>query len=314
MKLKICIVGLGSIGKRHIKNLIHVLENRGITYEIDALRSSPTALPDEIDGMIRNRYYDSKDMQEDYDIIFVTNPTVCHYDTMKKVLTKTKHMFIEKPVFDTVAYELSSLPFQSDGVYYVACPLRHKSIMRYVKEELLPRERVISARILSTSYLPAWRRGTDYRNNYSAHKDMGGGVTRDLIHEWDYALDLFGNPSKVYHIKRHISNLDIDSDDIAVYIAEYPRMLLEMHLDYIGQKTERVLQLFTNEKRIDIDLIGNRLAEYAGDRLMSEKCFSEEDCYLNEMEYFIDCVERKRSNMNTVENAYHTLKIALNGE
>ncbi len=309
--MKTCIIGLGSIGKRHTKNLVTVLEKRGYAFEIDALRSSRAALPDEIDKIVQNEYYCADEMPDDYDVIFVTNPTNCHYDTMKRVLTKTRHMFIEKPVFDSLAYDLGSLTLRSDSVYYVACPLRHKSVMRYVKEEILSEEKMISARILSTSYLPAWRTGVDYRSGYSAHEDMGGGATRDLIHEWDYALDLFGNPIKVYHIKKHISNLDIDSDDISVYIAEYPDMILEMHLDYIGRKTERVLQLFTDRKRIDIDLIGNMIVEYAGDKLISEKSFPKEDCYINEMEYFIDCVERKKSNINTVENAYHTLKIAL---
>lgn len=309
--MKVCVIGLGSIGKRHTKNLIKVLGDRGDTYVVDVLRSNRTALPNEFNEIIQNQYYSVEELPNGYDVIFVTNPTFCHYDTVKNVLGKTRHMFIEKPVFDSLTYELCSLPLRSDGVYYVACPLRHKSIMRYVKEEIMSKESVLSARIISSSYLPMWRRETDYRNTYSAHKDMGGGVTRDLIHEWDYALDLFGDPTRVYHIQRHISKLDIDSDDISIYIAEYPKMFLEVHLDYIGQKTERVLQLFTNGKRIDIDLIQNRIVEYAENKLVSEKHFQEEDCYVNEMEYFIDCIEGKRSNINTVDKAYHTLKIAL---
>lgn len=311
MKLKICMIGLGSIGKRHLKNLIKVLNNRGFKFETDALRSSRKALPDEINGKIRNSYYSEEELPNDYDVIFITNPTSCHYDTIKRVITKTKHMFIEKPIFDSLAYDLNRLPWCNEGMYYVACPLRHKSIIRYVKEEILQKERVTSVRVMSTSYLPAWRKGTDYRKTYSARNDMGGGVTRDLIHEWDYVLDLFGNPGKVYHIRRHISNLEIDSDDISIYMAEYPEMLLEMHLDYIGQKTERLLQLFTDGKRIDVDLIKNVIVVYADDKQVAEKCFPQEDCYINEMEYFIDCIQGKKKNINTVGNAYHTLSIAL---
>lgn len=311
MKLRICMIGLGSIGKRHLKNLIKVLNGREFEYEIDALRSSRKALPDEINDIIRNSYFSEKELPNDYDVIFITNPTSCHYDTIRNVITKTKHMFIEKPVFESLAYDMKLLPWRSDGVYYVACPLRHKSIMKYVKEEILPKEHVALIRVMSTSYLPAWRKDTDYRKTYSARNDMGGGVTRDLIHEWDYVLDLFGSPEKVYHIHRHISNLEIDSDDVSIYIAEYPQMLLEMHLDYIGQKTERLLQLFTDGKRIDVDLIKNVIVVYADDKRADEKCFPQEDCYINEMEYFIDCIEGKQSNINTVRNAYCTLSIAL---
>ena len=69
-------------------------------------------------------------------------------------------------------------------------------------QEALPALSVYSARVLCSSYLPGWRPGVDYRTVYSAHKDMGGGVTIDLIHEWDYLVELFGKPEKMYNFKR----------------------------------------------------------------------------------------------------------------
>ena len=45
---------------------------------------------------------------------------------------------------------------------------------------------------------------------------MGGGVGIDLIHEWDYLTWLFGTPVETYSIQRKISNLEIDSDDVAI--------------------------------------------------------------------------------------------------
>ena len=54
--------------------------------------------------------------------------------------------------------------------------------------------------------------GVDYRTVYSAHKAMGGGVTIDLIHEWDYLVELFGVPDKLYNFKGTYSDLEIDSD------------------------------------------------------------------------------------------------------
>lgn len=309
--MKICMIGLGSIGKKHMENLVQVLKSRKTEYQIDALRNSPAALPDKLNEIIQHQYYDVKELPDDYDVIFVTNPTVCHYETVKKVINKTKHMFIEKPIFDSLNYDLNSLSLKDGSVYYVACPLRHKGILKYVKQQILGNEKVVSARIISTSYLPLWRKNTDYRNVYSARKDMGGGVTRDLIHEWDYALYLFGNPERVFHIQKHISNLEIDSDDISVYIARYSDMILEIHLDYIGHKTERILQMFMNDKRIDVDLIANEIYEYVNDELIGKQKFPNEDFYVNELEYFLDCIEKRKSNVNTIADAYNTLKIAL---
>lgn len=310
-ELKICVIGLGSIGKRHVKNLIKVLGERGIRYEIDALRSRETSLPDEFMEIIRCQYYSAEELPNDYDIVFVTNPTSCHYGTIKEVLAKTKHMFIEKPVFDSLCYDLKSLSLRDEGTYYVACPLRHKSIMKYVKQEILVKENILSARVISSSYLPSWRKGIDYRKTYSSRSDMGGGATRDLIHEWDYILYLFGSPQKVFHIQKHLSNLEIECEDISVYIAEYPKMILEMHLDYIGHKTERILQIFAEGKRIDVDLIADKISEYTDNVLTFERIFQKEDFYINELEYFINCIEKREENINTIADAYNTLRVAI---
>lgn len=312
--MKFCFIGLGSIGKRHLYNLMQVLERRGIEYQIDALRSRRKALELKWNDAICQHYYCIDSLPDDYDVIFITNPTSLHYDTLMKVIEKTKHLFIEKPVFDHVNYDMNALPLKKGNIYYVACPLRHKAIIKSIKEMVSTGEKVISARIISTSYLPSWREGVDYRTLYSAKREMGGGVTRDLIHEWDYARYLFGDPNKVIHLAAHTSDLEISSDDISVYIASYPDMLLEIHLDYFGQKTERLLQIFTSRKRIDADLINNVICEYKNNKLVNRQEFFAEDLYVNEMEYFLDCLEEKCSNMNSIVDAYHTLRIALTGE
>ena len=308
------MIGLGSIGKRHIKNLQKVLKSKNIIFQIDALRSIDKELDAEIKDILQHQFHKVEELPDDYDVIFITNPTSLHFDTIHKVIKKTRHMFIEKPVFDKCCYNLDQLSINKNNVYYVACPLRHKMIVKYLKEAVIPKEEIISCRIISTSYLPNWRKGQDYRKIYSAKKDLGGGVTRDLIHEWDYAIDLFGIPQYVDNMKGHFSNLEIDSDDISIYIAKYKNMLLEIHLDYIGQKTERTIQIFTNSKRIDVDLICNELVEYQNNVEISRRKFEDEDFYLNEMEYFINCVNGQEVNINTISDAYETLKIALGEE
>lgn len=309
--MKICMIGLGSIGKRHIRNIHIVLKSRNINFQIDALRSSNKKLDEEIKELVTCEYFKIENLPDDYDVIFITNPTTLHFDTIRCVVSKTKHMFIEKPVFEHCDHDLKKLGLVAGNTYYVACPLRHKSIMKYVKEVIIPQEEIVSCRLISSSYLPDWRKGVDYKKNYSAIKALGGGVVRDLIHEWDYAIYLFGMPKNVYGMNGKFSNLEIDSDDIAVYIAKYENMLMEIHLDYIGQKTERMLQIFSNSERIDVDLINNEVHEYKNNQLVNRKTFEDEDCYLNEMKYFIDCVCGEEKNFNSIYDGVKTLKIAL---
>ena len=184
-QLKVCFVGVGSIAKRHVRNLRAVCEDKGIVLTIDAYRRSP----DDIEG-VDTIYCSETDVPNDYDAIFITNPTDLHLVSLEKFHDKGKHYFIEKPVVSLPQIEKAKqFKTHINTIYYVACPLRYNAVIQYIKNNINPDD-VISVRSISSSYLPDWRPGQDYRDTYSAHKDMGGGVSIDLIHEWDYLICL----------------------------------------------------------------------------------------------------------------------------
>ena len=219
-ELKVCFVGIGSIAKRHIKNLKRVCHNRNIHLDVDAVRRKRNAVEETALG-IRDVYTDYKCQQEQYNVIFITNPTEFHIDTLNDLALHGRHFFVEKPIASIVQIDLAEQFRQKNGsVYYVACPLRYNAVIQYLKENIQPQD-VISVRSISSSYLPDWRPGTDYRNTYSAHKELGGGVSIDLIHEWDYLTYLFGFPDRVQCILGKKSNLEMDCEDVAIYKGEY---------------------------------------------------------------------------------------------
>lgn len=306
------MIGLGSIGKKHIKNINSILHERNIEHSIDAFRSGKNPLPEEIESILENVYYTLDELPGDYDVIFITNPTSMHFETIKAVNGKTKAMFIEKPLFEDTYLDIANLGLDKNCITYVACPLRHKKILQYTKKILEQGENVYSARAISTSYLPEWRKGIDYRTVYSARKELGGGVTLDLIHEWDYLSYLFGIPKKVYHLEGKYSNLEINTEDISLYMADYENMTVELHLDYIGRFSERKLELYCKDYRIDVDILKNKIL-YHGGVLQEEKMisFGEEDFYRNEMEYFLDMIDGKCENMNTMEHAEKVMELVL---
>ena len=196
------------------------------------------------------------------------------------------------------------LELRPDSVYYVACPLRYNAVIQYIKD-YIPANEIISVRSISSSYLPDWRKGQDYRQTYSAHKDMGGGVSIDLIHEWDYLTYLFGWPRKVESMIGKKSDLEIDSDDYAIYFAEYLDKIIELHLDYFGRKTIRTIELFTRDDTIIGDIVNNRISFLISGRTID---FHEErdDFQRRELEYFIDQI----NNPVTSANSYiHGIKV-----
>jgi len=332
--LRIAFWGLGSIAKRHIQNLSDILSHRRIEFQIDVYRhtinktddvpqntfeyndqetSLSTLGPMNVDchfkDLISTVYYGSNCLQKQYDITFITNPTALHFETIKKCVSNTRHMFIEKPVFDKPDISISELGLQKGNVYYVACPLRYTAVLRYIKEKI-DLSSVYSVRAISSSYLPEWRPQIDYRNTYSARKALGGGVAIDLIHEWDYVTSLFGKPNKVFYAGGRFSSLEIDSDDLAAYIGIYDQMLAEIHLDYFGRKTIREATFFTEQETITADIANNKVMFSKDDRTIS---FQEErnDYQKRELCHFLDIIEGKCENDNSVENALDILKLAI---
>jgi len=306
---KIAFCGVGSIGRRHIINIVSYLKQQNCEYIIDAIRNDKTK---EIDSVITNYIsniysYDSE-LTNDYDVIFITNPTSHHFSTIQRYSKNTNHMFIEKPIFDKTEYDISRLMLKNDGIYYVACPLRYTNVIRYLNENINCND-AYSVRTICSSYLPDWRPGIDYRETYSAHKDMGGGVSVDLIHEWDYLVYLFGWPEKVIYTGGKYSNLEIDSDDLAVYIGKSKSKVIELHLDYFGRMNIRKLEIFLRDDTIKADLITGKVMYMKSGRII-DLSENRNDYQLREIAHFFDIINGNRPNDNDICHAVKILKIA----
>lgn len=310
---KIGIIGFGSIGKRHFKNIVNVLKERDKLYMIDLIRSGKDKeIEEEIAPNINRIYYSFNSAPNNYDIIFITNPTNLHFETIKHFVTKTKHMFVEKPIFNRIDVSIDTLNLKSDSIYYVACPLRYTNVIQYIKHQI-DLKNVYCVRTICSSYLPEWRPNQDYRNNYSAHKDQGGGVSVDLIHEWDYLCYLFGKPEQILNLRGTFSNLEIDSDDLSIYIAKYDDKAVEVHLDYFGRKTIREIQIFTDEDTIIGDITNSEIRYLKRGEVISFK-EQRNDFQCKEIEHFFDIIEGKIINDNDISTAIRTLKIAEEGK
>jgi predicted dehydrogenase len=309
---KIGIIGLGSIGTRHIKNIVTVLKKQKKPYAIDLIRSGTgKELDHNIAQNISQIFFSYDTVPADYDVLFITNPTHLHFSTIKQFASKTKHMFIEKPVFDKIDVSLDALGLKSDGIYYVACPLRYTGVIQYLKSQIKQME-VYSVRAICSSYLPDWRPGQDYRKSYSAHHDEGGGVSIDLIHEWDYLCYLFGMPQQVLNLHGKFSNLEIDSDDLSIYIAKFAGMTAEVHLDYFGRQKIREIQIFTDEDTIIGDLIRSEVRYLKSGEIIS---FNEQrnDFHYKEILNFFDIIEGNAPNENEILMGLKILQIAKVG-
>ena len=303
----IAFVGLGSIGTRHLNNVRAFLESRGDTYTIDLYRHQ---LQDSLPESVHAQYLYGEELPEEqqYDIVFVTNPTSMHVEAVRKLMGHAKAFFIEKPVFGTTDVDEDLLNRLDAIPNYVACPLRYNSVLQYVHELGLCTD-AIAVRAICSSYLPDWRPNTNYRQCYSAHRDMGGGVGIDLIHEWDYLTWLLGMPEECHAIQTKLSGLEIDSDDLAIYIARTKTTGIEVHLDYFGREAIRQLEVFLPDDTVRCDILKGIVTYLkSGKQLTFE---AERNAFqIKEIAHFFDIADGKISSDSDVRHALNVLKIA----
>lgn len=309
MRLDVCFIGVGSIAKRHIRNLRQICRTNNIDLHIDALRHKDKYMIDESNHLgIENNYFQYDQIEKIYDVVFITNPTELHLETISRSRGMGKNFFIEKPIVSyTQINKFQSVQLKREATYYVACPLRYNAVIQYIKDNVNLKD-IISVRSICSSFLPEWREGVDYRKTYSAHKMMGGGVSIDLIHEWDYLTYLFGKPEKLCWLSGRKSDLEIDSEDCVIYIAEYLDKMVELHLDYFGRKIIREIMLFTNSDTIVGNLVDNKLTYLLSGKVID---FQEErdDFQKRELKHFIDMILHGTENDSTVDHAIDVLKI-----
>ena len=304
----IAFIGLGSIAKRHIKNVCDYILSCGNTFSIDLYRSSiDRPIAEEILSFVDESYLYSGEVQRDYDMVFITNPTSLHLEAALKFRSYTKSLFMEKPVFngyeidDAIIKKLDEIPS------YVACPLHYNPVLQYVKQNI-DLSKVISVRAMSSSYLPDWRPGQDYRQTYSALADLGGGVDIDLIHEWDYLTWIFGMPTICQAIVGKYSALEIDSNDTALYVAKNNQRTFELHLDYFGRKTQRTLDIFSKDDTIQCDLIAGTISYLKEGKTINVN--AERNAFqMTEIKHFFDIAEGRTENDSNVEHGVKVLKL-----
>ncbi len=309
-------VGLGSIGTRHLNSLTALCAEQGLNLVVHAWRSDLTRpLRDHVAEKLSAQFIDMNDPSAlpHYDMAFITNPTSLHDTALRLLKGRADTLFIEKPIFsaDEVDTPLADVLVKGQKAY-VAAPMRWSAVMLALKQWLAenPGQRPYSARVICSSYLPDWRPGVDYRKVYSAHREMGGGVTIDLIHEWDYLVGLFGKPDKLYNFKGTYSDLEVDSDDLSVYIAQYPHMLAEVHLDYFGRTYRRSIELFTREGTVTADFGAATLT--LPDGTVTEYKETTDAWYRREMTYFLDyALHGSGESVNSPAQALDVLRLTL---
>lgn len=301
--MKFLISGLGSIGKRHLRNLVALGEKDIILY-----RTKNEPLTDHLGLPV---YTDlAEALAQKPDAVLVCNPTAFHLDVAITAAEAGCHLFIEKPLshtWDRVP-ELLELVREKNLVTQMGYHLRFDiglgNIKRDIQELTLGQIRNVVA--YCGQYLPDWHPGEDYRKGVSALILMGGGVINDLSHEIDYLMWFLGMPKSVYCVAKKLSNLEIETEDVASLIFEFEGTVVTVNLNYLCSPKIRHCWLYGDNGS---GLWFEGMTEY----FPYSKFTPEENnkCYIRELEYFLATIKSEKPLINDVFQGAKVLKVIL---
>lgn len=243
------IIGYGSIGKKH----------HSILKKFDSIQKIDLVTHQDIKDTTTFLTLDTIKDLNFYEYFIISSITSKHYEQLKYLCTKVskKNILVEKPLYSKCEAFLDTT-----NNIYTAYNLRFHPVLQALKELLLS-EKIYSAHVMCGQYLPSWRPEQDYTKSYSASLIKGGGVLRDLSHELDYSIWLFGEFLQITSINTKVSDLEIQSDDIFTALIQTDKnVILNLTVDYLSKVPLRRLIIHTQNKTIEANLIENTLVSY----------------------------------------------------
>jgi predicted dehydrogenase len=246
MSKHILIVGTGSVGKRHARNLSDL---GCIVSCVDPRRDRLDDIAGE--GVRLKSVFTSLEeafaAEETFDGVVVGSPPSFHLDQSIAALKRGKPVLLEKPVSPDLS---SALKLQS-AVHDTKVPLLLGYTWRWwppllKAKDLVARQAVGQLRHVKftmAAHLADWHPWERYQDFFMASETLGGGALLDESHWLDLMLWFFGVPQKLFAKVEKISDLEIETDDNVDILVYYPNdMRVSLHLDLYARPHEKTIQ------------------------------------------------------------------------
>jgi len=317
MSKKILIVGLGSIGRRHLSIARALLPDA----EIQVLRRERAS----IESALGVTEVSSLDEAKGFlpEIIVICNAASEHINTALKFIQSSASIFIEKPISDSTRgiVRLISDFETTSRILMVGYNLRYlKSLQefrRHVSEGLIGKP--LSIRCEVGQYLPSWRPKKDYRESVSAKRELGGGVLLELSHEIDYLRWIFGEVDWVRATLLRQSALEINVEDTVHLTIGFEnitagrQLVATLNMDFISHDTRRSCTAIGSKGSLHWDGILGEVSIFRAGQKTWQTLFTNdngiEETYTLEWHELIKAIEEKRSPAVTGEDGLRVLEI-----
>lgn len=315
--MKFLVVGCGSIGQRHIRNLLSLSVGEVIACD---MRQDRLQTLSERYGL--RTYTDVEQaLKQRVTAVLICAPTSLHIPIALSAAKRGLHLFIEKPLSHTLdgVDQLARVTLTKGLTALVGCNMRFFPTIKLVKDLIDGGRigRVLAAKASWGFYLPYWHPDDDYRKNYTARSSLGGGIILDNVHEFDYLRWMLGEVKEVSCFLDKLSNLEIDTEDVAEILLRFEsKALASIHFDCLQPTYRRSCEVIGEEGIIIADVIEQKV-ELLTKKQNQWQIFSENikadinQMYIEEMKHFIKCIEGRDTPMLDIAGAKRVLEIAL---
>jgi len=325
--MKIMIAGLGSIGRRHLRNLLALGESDLLLFrtnrwvgETNPWVRQPTDTDDELAGIPVETNLQAA-LAHGPQAVIVSNPTALHLDVAIPAARAGLHLLLEKPISHSMDRlpELQAALDENNSRALVGYHFRFHPGLERLKELLESGAigRPISVRAHWGEYLPGWHPWEDYRQGYSARSDLGGGVILTLSHPLDYLRWLFGDVQSVWAFSGKLSDLELQVEDTAEIGLRFAAgMLGSLHLDYNQQPPSHHLEVIGTRGTMRWESLSGavRVFQPGSNQWMEESLpdgFERNTLFLNEMRHFLQVCRGEATPRCNFQDGKLALELAL---
>ncbi len=309
---KVLIIGFGSIGQRHYRNLRKLGLENVYVYDVDESRIKNYEL--------RIKNINVKNLKQ-FNVVFVCNPNNMHMKTALLAARAGCHLFIEKPLSHNLSglSELKKISEKNKLTVMVGHNMRFHPCLKFIHNYLNKKKlgKVYGISFESGYYLPFWRPGRDYRQNYAAKKETGGGIILDDIHSFDllFWLNNFKEVKEAKFIYDRVSDLQIETEDFALVSFKFKNKVLGLvSCDYLQQSYTWRCKIVGAKGNLEWDFNDNIvwLCDRQGKKkLFTVKKFDFNKVYLEEVEYFFNNFGKGKKTINNITEARVVLNYCI---
>ena len=310
--MTLLVIGVGSIGLRHIRNLRRI----GVT-DVTAYDPEPARMTAAGAAGAQPCATLAEALARRPRGVLVCTPPTLHLEHAQAALTVGADIFVEKP-----------LAAQPDGVealldradragrtVTVGYNLRFHPAVRRLKSIVEDRSigRLLALRAEFGQYLPDWRPGQDYRKGYITDAETGG-IVLDSSHELDYIRWLGGEVSAVAAMAGTVSDLDMAAEDVAMILLRLTSgALAEVHLDCVQRAYRRGCTMIGTEGTVVWAYqSGLRRYEAKSRAWVDEPLVVDiNETYVAEMTHWLACLRGEATPLVDGREGWRVLQVAL---